>query len=546
MKKKKSRRIAKILASLAIVISLGSVIAWHLMMDAQAHDYSKEDVGGSKHFESGEALIRINGPSGTSELWVKIISNDYNKVWYTKGSGKKKKTYYYKNQPGSDFIATQGHTYTVKWGKGGRGPYDLHVKEQTITPTKNNSGNYTGISFEVVFGIPAHQQHTAQNYAVADSPNDAKTGQMLQCWSGNDNGFWQHSKHVDYDRMYGSNDDNDNNEEKITINMSLANTGLCTNYGTRYVGSSLTFNLEYPSGTMTFDGNGGQLKQNNSEGWQNSVSRTLKDRDPYGAFPQGSRSGYELDSFNSKADGTGMEIEEDWQFCGTWTVYAIWKPKTYSISYDAGDGDGDMSETSATYNKTVTLSQNKFTRKGYKFLGWSLKNDGSSVDYQNGASFTYDKADDITLYAVWEKDNYEVKFHGNGSSATDYTRNLPYNKTTNLPENVFERPGYTFMGWAPEEELDRYKVIPKYTNGAEVKDLCEPGETCNLYAIWRKTDGSFETKNIIHDDKMFFGDVNITGGNGTEYDQGMYDSKAAKIDKENDPGYFTDRYKKED
>ena len=153
MKKKKSRRIAKILASLAIVISLGSVIAWHLMMDAQAHDYSKEDVGGSKHFESGEALIRINGPSGTSELWVKIISNDYNKVWYTKGSGKKKKTYYYKNQSGSDFIATPGHTYTVKWGNGGRGPYDLHVKEQTITPTKNNSGNYTGISFEVVFPI---------------------------------------------------------------------------------------------------------------------------------------------------------------------------------------------------------------------------------------------------------------------------------------------------------------------------------------------------------------------------------------------------------
>lgn len=91
MKKKKSRRIAKILASLAIVISLGSAIAWHLMMDAQAHDYSKENIGSSKHFESGEALIRINGPSGTSELWVKIISNDYNKVWYTTGSGKRKR-----------------------------------------------------------------------------------------------------------------------------------------------------------------------------------------------------------------------------------------------------------------------------------------------------------------------------------------------------------------------------------------------------------------------------------------------------------------------
>ena len=57
-KKKNTRRIAKILASLAIVISLGSAIAWHLMMDAQAHDYSKENIGSSKHFESGEALIR--------------------------------------------------------------------------------------------------------------------------------------------------------------------------------------------------------------------------------------------------------------------------------------------------------------------------------------------------------------------------------------------------------------------------------------------------------------------------------------------------------
>ena len=72
----------------------------------------------------------------------------------------------------------------------------------------------------------------------------------------------------------------------------------------------------------------------------------------------------------------------------------------------------------------------------------------------------------------------------------------------------------------------------KYTDGQAVKDLCEPGETCHL----------FETKNIIHDDKMFLGDVNLTGQNGTGYSNANIDSKSAHIDKQDDPGYFTDRY----
>ena len=96
-----------------------------------------------------------------------------------------------------------------------------------------------------------------------------------------------------------------------------------------------------------------------------------------------------------------------------------------------------------------------------------------------------------------------------------------------------------------EIKEDGDKEVPeevKYTDGQAVKDLCEPGETCHLYAIWKKSDGSFEMKNIIHDDKMFLGDVNLTGQNGTGYSNANIDSKSAHIDKEDDPGYFTDRY----
>lgn len=41
---------------------------------------------------------------------------------------------------------------------------------------------------------------------------------------------------------------------------------------------------------------------------------------------------------------------------------------------------------------------------------------------------------------------------------------------------------------------------------------------------------------------MFLGDVNLIGQNGTGYSNANIDSKSAHIDKEDDPGYFTDRY----
>ncbi len=255
-----------------------------------------------------------------------------------------------------------------------------------------------------------------------------------------------------------------------------------------------------------------------------------------GDFPEGYRKGYELAGFYTNSSGSGGDwATESWQFCSNYTIYAMWNPNNYSIEYDCGDGEGTMSKTTETYDQTVTLNKCTFKKKGYKFAGWS-KMDGGSVDYTDNASFTYKTDDDITLYAVWEKDNWKVEFNGNGSSGSKYTADLAYNKTVNLPQNTFERPGYVFIGWAEKEDGD--KEVPekvKYTNGQAVKDLCEPGETCHLYAVWKKSDGSFETKNIIHDDKMFLGDINLAGQNGTGYSNANIDSKSAHIDTEDDP-----------
>ena len=108
-----------------------------------------------------------------------------------------------------------------------------------------------------------------------------------------------------------------------------------------------------------------------------------------------------------------------------------------------------------------------------------------------------------------------------------------------LPANSFQRAGYIFIGWSEDPDA----IKPKYTDGQTVNTLCDAGQTYELYAIWKKSDGSFDLHNLIRDDAMFQGDVEIQGGNKTGFSRDHIDSEYGRIDKNNQPGYFTDRYK---
>lgn len=58
------------------------------------------------------------------------------------------------------------------------------------------------------------------------------------------------------------------------------------------------------------------------------------------------------------------------------TLYAVWKPRTYTISYDANGGQGSMEPTQATFDEEITLDENQFTyaqQSGFdpSFAGWA-------------------------------------------------------------------------------------------------------------------------------------------------------------------------------
>ena len=196
--------------------------------------------------------------------------------------------------------------------------------------------------------------------------------------------------------------------------------------------------------------------------------------------------GWSLDIYATAADAVapGTKVSNLSEGDETITYHAIWTANSYEIAYDANGGVGQMDNTPATYNVSVALSANTFTRDGYEFLGWSLDSSATVPAYADGAAVSNLSADDgdvVTLYAVWSANTYVVIFDGNGGTSDDVVPNqgMTYDQEEALNENMYSRVGYDFAGWntAADGSGDAY------ADKATVKNLTESG-TVTLYAQW--------------------------------------------------------------
>ena len=93
------------------------------------------------------------------------------------------------------------------------------------------------------------------------------------------------------------------------------------------------------------------------------------------------------------------------------TVYALWTPNTYTITYNANGGAGSMGKTVVNYGTNTTIRNNTFTKTGYTFAGWTTRTDGMDDGYNwTGWSGTWKYVDGqygisnntLKLYAIWK------------------------------------------------------------------------------------------------------------------------------------------------
>ncbi len=130
-------------------------------------------------------------------------------------------------------------------------------------------------------------------------------------------------------------------------------------------------------------------------------------------------------------------------------IYAVWQGKPNRISFHANGGDGSMEPMVIPTGDTAALTANRFTKRGYAFLGWATAPDGKAV-VSDAADFTVETYGDQTFYAVWALANYEISF---SSRVGDTPDKITYTMNDAVTLPVLSSEHYFFDGWYANAEF---------------------------------------------------------------------------------------------
>ena len=202
------------------------------------------------------------------------------------------------------------------------------------------------------------------------------------------------------------------------------------------------------------------------------------------------KEGYTFDGYRTEKDETstchvtaaGIIISGKIAFTDDTVLYADWDPNNYTIKYNGnGATSGSMANTSATYDKEVELSPNFYERTGYTFVGWAETAGGSKKydDKQSVANLTSIANGEVTLYAVWRVNTYNVTYDywtNGGKKVSKETADVTYGSSIDLGVTAEKDNGYVFVGWNTDS-----------TATEKLNSLTMSTQNVTLYAIYKKT-----------------------------------------------------------
>ncbi len=149
---------------------------------------------------------------------------------------------------------------------------------------------------------------------------------------------------------------------------------------------SKTANFAVDVHAITFNANGGS---------GGSTININYNENAITSAPAVSRSQY---TFAGWAETTTASAINTWTVVGAKTLYSLWTPKIYSITYNSESGTAVTSSETFTVGTTPIQLQGA-TRNGYKFNGWYTDKSGGSLIGAAGAEFT--PTDTATVHAQW-------------------------------------------------------------------------------------------------------------------------------------------------
>lgn len=247
-------------------------------------------------------------------------------------------------------------------------------------------------------------------------------------------------------------------------------------YANRY---SIDFRYNSVKYHIDFNANGGTGTTN--------IMNNLYSNNEYVLNPNGfTKSGYIFKCWNTKADGTGKSYANKAKVMNlttaedeTVTLFAIWQPAKYNITYVLNGAANNGGNPSVYYTTGASITLKNPARKGYTFGGWF----SDKALTKQVKIIKQGTTGNITLYAKWTVNSYKIKFNKNGAkSGSMSAMTCKYDKAYKLKKNTFKRTGYTFNGWNTKKNGSG----KTYKNLASVKNLTATnGATITLYAQWK-------------------------------------------------------------
>ena len=134
-------------------------------------------------------------------------------------------------------------------------------------------------------------------------------------------------------------------------------------------------------------------------------------------------------------------------------LYAKWEEKNVIVSY-VTNSNTTISDNTVRYTEKFNITSTIPEKKGYTFLGWNTKEDGTGINYKAGMALSPSEIyndSHITLYAKWEEKNVTVSYVTN-SNTTISNNTVRYTENFMVTSTIPEKKGYTFLGWNTKED----------------------------------------------------------------------------------------------
>ena len=231
--------------------------------------------------------------------------------------------------------------------------------------------------------------------------------------------------------------------------------------------TELTVQWTAPTYAVTLNTNGGTINNGNVTGYTYGVGATLPAADDM------TYTGHTFKGWYDNENLTGSPVTAiGGAETGNKEYWAKWEINQYTITFDT-NGGSEIAPITQDYGTEITAPANP-TRKGYTFKGWDKEIPKTMP------------AENITVKAQWEINQYTITFDTNGGSEiAPITQD--YGTKITAPDTP-TRKGYTFRGWdkeipetMPSEnitvkaqwEINQYTITFDTNGGSEIAPITQ-------------------------------------------------------------------------